>query len=140
MVSGNNNRLWVKKMRSKILVVDDDSGILDLLKLVLRGAGYSVAVASDGSTALKKLQALKPNLVILDLLLPGTNGFAVCEAIRGSAETAHIPVLVVTGLSGQLARLSGLDSGASDYLTKPFTAEEVLERVDSLLNASVASA
>lgn len=139
MVSELNNILQPNKMRKKILVVEDDSDVLNLLTLVLRGAGYSVATASDGRTALKKLPSLKPDLVVLDLLLPGMDGFAVCETMRGCSESSHLSVLMLTGLSSQFARLAGFEAGANDYLTKPFTPEELLERVHSLFSAGPAS-
>lgn len=120
-------------------MVEDDPEVLDLLTLILRGAGHSVTTAGDGRTALRRLQSLKLDLVVLDLLLPGMDGFAVCETMHGFTDSLRPPVLMLTGLSSQFARLAGFEVGASDYLTKPFTPEELLERVRSLLRAGAAS-
>src|SRR5882724_9014925 len=104
-------------MRKKILVVDDDADIVELLSFNLKQAGFAIGTAANGIEALKKVRSMLPDLVLLDLMLPEMDGFAVCEILRRDANTAAIPVIMITALSGELARLSGLDCGASDYVT-----------------------
>lgn len=120
-------------MRKKILVVEDDAELVELLCFNLKKAGFSVGTASDGIEALKKARSLAPDLILLDLMLPELDGFAVCETLRRDPALADVPVIVLTALSSQLARLTGLDSGANDYITKPFSPKHLLSRVRALL-------
>jgi DNA-binding response OmpR family regulator len=120
-------------MRKKILVVEDDADLVELLCISLKKAGFSVGTAGDGIEALKKARSLAPDLILLDLMLPELDGFAVCETLRRDPALAQVPVIVLTALSSQLARLSGLDAGANDYITKPFSAKHLLSRVNALL-------
>lgn len=122
-------------MRNKVLVVEDNPELLGMLRLALRASGLSVATATNGIEALKKARTIIPDLIVLDLVLPELDGFAVCETLRRGAATASIPIIVLTGLSSQLARLTGLDSGADDYLVKPISPTVLIERVKSLLAA-----
>jgi DNA-binding response OmpR family regulator len=114
----------------KILVVDDDLELLGLIGFALRQAGYLVIEAGDGSAALATFEREQPDLVILDVNLPGLNGFEVCRRIRAEATT---PIMLLTVRSGEEDQVYGLDSGADDYLTKPFSPRTLLARVRALL-------
>jgi DNA-binding response OmpR family regulator len=120
-------------MRKKILVVEDDAELVELLCFNLKKAGFSVGTAGDGIEGLKKARSLAPDLILLDLMLPELDGFAVCETLRREPALAQVPVIVLTALSSQLARLTGLDAGANDYITKPFSPKHLLSRVRALL-------
>jgi DNA-binding response OmpR family regulator len=120
-------------MSKKILVVDDDAELVDLLSFNLKQAGYAIATASNGVEALKKAGSIQPDLIVLDVMMPELDGFAVCEILRRSAATARIPILMLTALSSQLGRMAGLDSGASDFVTKPFSPRQIIARVEELL-------
>jgi two-component system alkaline phosphatase synthesis response regulator PhoP len=120
-------------MRKKILVVDDDADLVELLSFNLKKAGFAIGTAVDGVEALKKVRSLAPDLILLDLMLPELDGFAVCEILRRDATTASIPVIMLTALSGELGRLAGLDCGANDYVTKPFSPKQLVAKVDELL-------
>lgn len=120
-------------MRKKILVVEDDADLVELLCFHLRKAGFSVGTAPDGIEGLKKTRSLSPDLILLDLMLPELDGFAFCEILRRDPATASVPIVILTAVSSQLARFTGLESGATDYITKPFSPKHLLERVQQLL-------
>jgi DNA-binding response OmpR family regulator len=120
-------------MRRKILVVEDDADQLELVRLTLEKAGFAIGTAANGSDALVKTHSISPDLIILDLMLPGLNGFDICETLRKNPATASVPIIMLTGLCSQFGRLAGLESGASDFLTKPFKVEELVSKVDKLL-------
>ena len=120
-------------MRKKILVVEDDTDLLDIMRLALKSAGYSTASATNGIEALKKARTLSPDLIILDLVLPELDGFAVCETLRKDRATASVPIIVVTGLSSEFTRLAGFESGATDYVTKPVSLCELVSKIDAWL-------
>jgi DNA-binding response OmpR family regulator len=122
-------------VRRKILVVEDDRDLVELLKFNLTKAGFSVTAAMDGWEALKKARSLLPDLILLDLMLPELDGFAVCEILRRDASTAAIPIVILTAVSSELARMAGMEAGAQEYLTKPFSPKHLLERIQSVLNA-----
>jgi DNA-binding response OmpR family regulator len=117
----------------KILVIDDDVEVVELVCFNLKKAGYSIGTAGDGIDALKKARSLAPDLILLDLMLPGLDGFAVCEILRRDPATAAIPIIMLTALSSELSRLAGMDCGANDYLTKPFSPRLLVARVEKLL-------
>jgi two-component system response regulator MprA len=117
-------------MAANILVVDDDPKITQLLRRALALDGYEVHTASSGAAALGELQTHQPDLVILDILMPGIDGLEVCRRIRNSGDT---PVLLLTAKDEVADRVRGLDSGADDYVVKPFALEELLARVRALL-------
>ncbi len=123
-------------MRKKILLVEDDTDLLQVLRLALKSAGFSVATATNGIEALRKARTLLPELIVLDLVLPELDGFAVCETLRKDRATAGVPILVVTGLSSEFTRLAGFESGATDYVTKPITPSELVSKIDHWLQAS----
>ncbi|HWX20872.1 MAG TPA: response regulator [Candidatus Binatia bacterium] len=120
-------------MRKKILVVEDDAELVELLRFNLKAAGFSVGTAADGIEALKKARSLLPDLILLDLMLPELDGFAVCEILRRDSALASVPIIMVTALSSQLARLSGLEAGANEYITKPFSLKQLLMTVEARL-------
>jgi DNA-binding response OmpR family regulator len=120
-------------MKEKILVVDDEQDALDLIQFNLKGAGYEVVTADDGAEALKKARSTKPALVVLDVMLPEVDGFEVCKALRREPETATIPIIMLTAKAAEIDRVLGLELGADDYLTKPFSQRELVLRVKALL-------
>ena len=120
-------------MRKKILVVDDDAELVELLSFNLKQAGYVVGTAFDGADALKKARSFEPDLIVLDVMMPELDGFAVCEILRRDAATATIPILMLTALSSELGRMAGLDSGASDFVSKPFSPRMIVARIEDLL-------
>jgi DNA-binding response OmpR family regulator len=123
-------------MPKKILVVEDDAELVELLCFNLMRAGFLIGTAANGVEALAKVRSLSPDLILLDLMLPELDGYSVCEILRRSPATASTPVIMVTAASSGLARLAGLDAGANDYVTKPFSVKELLARIDSLLAAA----
>ena len=115
---------------SRILAVEDDGRLAATLERVLTAEGYDVEVAGDGNEALRRFRERPFDLVVLDIMLPGLDGIAVCKRLRA---TGPLPILLLTALAGTEERVRGLDSGADDYLVKPFTYEELLARVRALL-------
>ena len=120
-------------MRKKILLVDDDADILELLSFNLKKAGFAIGTAADGIEALKKARSIAPDLILLDLLMPELDGFAVCEILRRDKTTASIPIIMLTALTSELSRLTGMDCGANAYLTKPFSVRQLVSKVDDFL-------
>jgi DNA-binding response OmpR family regulator len=123
-------------MRKKILVVEDDPDQLEVVRFTLKNAGFAVGTATNGIDALKKAQTVSPDLIIMDVMMPELDGFAVCETLRGNPATASIPVLMLTGLCSHISRLVGFESGATDYVIKPFDAEQLVSKVEKLLYQS----
>jgi DNA-binding response OmpR family regulator len=121
-------------MRRKVLVVEDDPDQLEVTRLSLKAAGFAIGTAADGIDALKKVRTLSPDLILLDVMMPGMDGFAVCETLRENPATASIPVLMLTGLCSHISQLVAFDSGATDYLIKPFVPEELISKVEKLLS------
>lgn len=111
-----------------ILVVDDESNILDVVELYLLREGYKVIRASDGNTALKLYSENKPDLVVLDLMLPGVDGLEVCRRIRAQPNST-VPIIMLTAKMQEEDKLVGLEDGADDYITKPFSPRELVARV-----------
>jgi two-component system phosphate regulon response regulator PhoB len=125
-------------MKPKILVVDDEPDAVELLEVNLKGAGYDVATASDGEEALKKARSLLPSLIILDLMLPEVDGMEVCKILRRDQRTSAIPIIMLTAKAAEIDRVLGLELGADDYVTKPFSPRELVLRVKRLLRAGQA--
>ena len=117
----------------RILVVEDDRDIADLIRLYLQRAGHSVSLVASGQEALAAVRRAPPDLVVLDLMLPGLDGFGVCKALRADAATAAIPIIMVTARADETDRVAGLELGADDYVTKPFSPRELTARVKALL-------
>ncbi|MBC7224613.1 MAG: response regulator transcription factor [Anaerolineae bacterium] len=117
-------------MSEKVLVVEDDQTLLETLEYNLSRQGYQVLTAADGPTALKVAREEHPDLIILDIMLPGLDGFEVCRILR---REANMPILMLTARADEIDRVVGLELGADDYLTKPFHMRELLARVKALL-------
>ncbi|GER84974.1 MAG: response regulator transcription factor [Thermogemmatispora sp.] len=117
-------------MAQKILIIEDEEGIIHLLNLYLKDAGYSVIAAHDAADGLALHAREKPDLVILDIMLPGLDGFEVCRRIRSWSST---PILILTARGDEDDRIRGLDLGADDYLVKPFSPRELVSRVRAIL-------
>ena len=100
---------------------------------LLEHRGYSVETAADGRTALSRLEVGGIDLMVLDLLLPRMDGYEVCRRVRGREQRSHLPILMLTGLSGDVEQVAGFDAGADDYVTKPFRTQELVARVERLL-------
>lgn len=120
-------------MEGVILVVDDDHKTVDLVSLFLTRDGYTVLPAYDGEQALLAARRLKPDLIILDLMLPGLDGTAVCQTLKGESQT---PIIMLTARRTDDDKLLGLEAGADDYVTKPFNARELLARAHAILRRS----
>ena len=126
-------------MSRVILVVDDDLVLLQFLMGRLETEGYTVAIATDGEAALRALSEEKPDLVILDLMLPLLDGLSLCRRLRKDPETSRLPGMILSARSEDFDKVSGLDAGADDFMTKPVNAEELIARVKALLRRSSTS-
>jgi DNA-binding response OmpR family regulator len=118
---------------SLVLVVEDDTDIADLIAHCLQKAGHTVETAPSGTAALRRVKESPPDLILLDLMLPGMDGLLVCQALRGDAATAAIPIIMLTARGDEAERITGLEVGADDYVTKPFSPRELAARVAALL-------
>jgi two-component system, OmpR family, alkaline phosphatase synthesis response regulator PhoP len=118
---------------SNILVVEDDPDIADLIRHYLEKAGHSVRSLSSGSAVMPHLRSELPDLVVLDLMLPELDGLMVCQAMRSDPRTAAVPIIMVTARGDEADRITGLELGADDYVTKPFSPKELAARVSALL-------
>jgi DNA-binding response OmpR family regulator len=123
-------------MGQSILVVDDDPTVSDVVRRYLERAGFEVRLAADGQAALASFARDRPDLVVLDLMLPGIDGLEVCRRLRTTAE--EVPIIMLTALGEESDRVLGLRLGADDYVTKPFSPRELVLRVQSVLRRSVA--
>jgi len=119
--------------RRKILVVEDEPDFLELLRIHFKDEGFAIATAKNGVDAVRKARSLQPDLILLDVMLPELDGFAVCEILRNDAATASIPVIMVSGLCGQLTRCAGIESGATEFVTKPTSPEFIVSKVKETL-------
>jgi two-component system, OmpR family, alkaline phosphatase synthesis response regulator PhoP len=127
-------------MRKKLLIVEDNTELLELMRLGFKQAGFSVSTAATGLEALKKARTLSPDLIVLDLVLPELDGFAVCEALRRDAETTTIPIVMLTGLTSEFTRYAGMESGADEYVMKPASPGQLLPKIKYWLRPSSAKA
>jgi DNA-binding response OmpR family regulator len=120
-------------MMSEILVVDDDRDVAQSIELALRRRGFRVMLAHSGVDALKTLRRYRPDLVILDVLMPGMSGLEVCRRLRADTSTSSLPIIFLTARGQERDRIEGLRAGADDYLSKPFNLEELILRVKAVL-------
>lgn len=120
-------------MSESVLIVDDEQDVVDLLAYNLQKAGYKTATARDGATALQKVRDSLPALIVLDLMLPQVEGTEVCKQLKADPKTAAIPIIMLTAKAEEVDRIVGLELGADDYVTKPFSPREVVLRVKKLL-------
>ncbi len=118
---------------TKILIIDDEKDIVELISYNLEKEGFSVIKAYDGEAALRLVKLHKPNLMILDLMLPRLSGIDVCKAIRNNPDTASLPIIMVTAKVDETDKIIGLEIGADDYITKPFSIKELVARVRAIL-------
>jgi phosphate regulon transcriptional regulator PhoB len=116
-----------------ILVIDDEADIVELISYNLKKEGFSVDYAYDGEAALKKIKGNKYDLIILDLMLPGIQGLELCKIIRGIPETSNLPIIMLTAKGEELDKVLGLEMGADDYITKPFSTKELIARTKTIL-------
>ena len=121
--------------KQKILVVDDEPDAVELIEFNLKANGYEVITAADGEEALQKARAVLPNLIILDIMLPEVDGMEVCKILRRDPRTSGIPIIMLTAKAAEIDRVLGLELGADDYVTKPFSPRELVLRVKRLLRS-----
>lgn len=122
-----------KPANKRILVADDEPDVLNLVSLNLKSAGYTVLHAEDGLSALQQARESLPALIVLDLMLPEMSGLEVCKVLKKEPQTAQIPIIMLTAKAEEIDRIVGLELGADDYITKPFSPRELLLRVKSVL-------
>ena len=120
-------------MAISVLIVEDDKNIAELLQMYMEKEGYAVTLAADGGQGLEKFRSIQPDLVLLDVMMPVMDGWAVCKAIRAESQT---PVIMLTAKSELDDKITGLKAGADDYITKPFEMKEVLARIEAVLRRS----
>lgn len=113
----------------KVLVIDDDNNICELLRLYLEKEGYSVILSHDGEEAIVKFNALKPDIILLDIMLPGLDGWQVCREIR---KKSNVPIIMITAKAETFDKVLGLELGADDYIVKPFDTKEVIARIKAV--------
>ena len=121
-------------VKPKILVVDDEPEAVELVEFNLKQSGYAVMTADDGAEALKKARAQTPDLIVLDVMLPEMDGFEICKSLRLDTTTAKIPIIMLTAKAAEIDRVLGLELGADDYLTKPFSPRELMQRIKKILS------
>jgi DNA-binding response OmpR family regulator len=119
--------------RARILVVDDSPTELSLISAPLLANGYEVITARDGDEAIAKAAAERPNLILLDVVMPKQNGFQVCRSLKKSAESGHIPVILLTSKNQPSDKFWGMKQGADEYVTKPFQAESLVSSIQRLI-------
>src|SRR5579864_5138879 len=119
--------------KSKILIIEDEVSLVEVLTYNLQREGYEVVVASEGKEGLRKGQTHLPDLIILDLMLPGLGGLDICRELRASPKTARIPILMLTAKAEETDQVIGFALGADDYVTKPFSVKVLLQRIKVLL-------
>ena len=120
-------------MSASILVADDEPNIVLSLEFLLRQAGFRVRTVSDGEAALAAIAQEPPDLVLLDVMIPGRDGYAVCQEIRGNPAWRGMRIIMLTAKGGEIQREKGLSLGADEYVTKPFSTRELVERIRRML-------
>jgi len=127
-----------KSGSQRILVAEDEADVLELIATNLKSAGFTVLKVEDGESALQQTRSAAPALVVLDLMLPGLSGLEVCKALKSDPATKAIPIIMVTAKAEEVDRIVGLELGADDYITKPFSPRELVLRVKSVLRRATA--
>ena len=126
--------------RKTILVIEDEKDVIDLLAMTLRKSdGFNISTAADGTAGVEKARTERPDFIILDLMLPRISGLEVCRMLRTDPATRHIPILMLTAKAEEIDRVVGLEFGADDYVTKPFSPREVALRIRAILRRSATS-
>ena len=120
-------------MNKKILVIEDDPGSLRLIEYTLEQEGYHVLTATNGLEGLRKAKSEEPDLIILDVMLPGVDGFEICHRLRAEPQTAKLPVLMVSAKARGIDKATGLKVGADDYITKPWYRPELVAKIAAML-------
>jgi two-component system phosphate regulon response regulator PhoB len=120
-------------MNPQVLVVEDEADLVELLRYNLEAEGFVVASAEDADEAMLKVAEIKPDIILLDWMLPGTSGIEICRRLRAKAETATVPIIMLTARGEEEERVRGLATGADDYVVKPFSVPELLARISALL-------
>src|SRR5256714_14005571 len=120
-------------MKHKILIVDDEPDAVEMIQFNMKAAGYDVVTAADGAEALKKARSVLPDLILLDLMLPEVDGVEVCKILRRDSQTRGIPIIMLTAKAAEIDRVLGLELGADDYVTKPFSPRELVLRIKNLM-------
>ncbi|MFH1278442.1 MAG: response regulator [Candidatus Eisenbacteria bacterium] len=121
-------------MAKKILVVDDEVYILHILDFSLGAEGYEVITAADGEEAIDRARVEKPDLVVLDIMMPKVDGFEACRRLKADPETSQIPVILLTAKGREVDRQMGMEVGADDYIVKPFSPTKLIEKIGSFLS------
>lgn len=121
-------------MAKKILIVDDESDIVAMLESILKRRGYNIVTALDGESCLKKASDEKPDLILLDIVLPDINGFEICKRLKEDEKTKDIRVVILTALSEEKDLSKGLEEGAYSFISKPFAIADLLDKVKDVLN------
>jgi two-component system alkaline phosphatase synthesis response regulator PhoP len=125
-------------MTHSVLVVEDEPNIVMSLEFLMKKAGYAVRVARDGNAAVRALEEAPPDLMLLDVMMPGRGGFDICQLVRSKPDWAHIKIIMLTAKGREVEREKGMALGADDYITKPFSTREVVERVRQYLPETTA--
>jgi len=134
----SKQKIMATSKKPKILVVDDEPDVVELIEFNLKGAGWDVITAADGEEALKKARAVPLDLIVLDVMLPEVDGLEVCKQLRNDPSTAAVPIIMLTAKAAEIDRVLGLELGADDYVTKPFSPRELVLRVKGLLRRTEA--
>ncbi len=124
-------------MKANILAVDDEKDIRELLSYNLKKEGFGISTSSDGEDALRKIRAGRYDLLLLDLMMPGIQGTELCKILKSSEETSAIPIIMLTARSEELDKVLGLELGADDYITKPFSPRELIARIKAVLRRTI---
>ena len=119
--------------KTKVMIVEDEEALSTLLDYNLRKEGFKTTVAADGDEALLKIEDSHPDLIVLDWMLPNTSGIEICRRLRSKPDTQNIPIIMLTARSEESDRIRGLETGADDYLTKPFSTDELIARIRAVL-------
>jgi len=123
-------------MGQRVLVVEDEPHIVESLSFLMKQAGFEVAVARDGAAALRVMESRPPDLILLDVMMPRRDGFDVCRTIRANPDWNGVRIVILSAKGRDQERRKGLELGADDYVTKPFSTRDVVERVQALLNGA----